>query len=119
MKDNKLYLEDKEVGKITDIEKDTCTSTYFRNDNKVITFNSNSRSKCKGCAFCGTYSLSEDEENNFKSKENVQEYFKKLLINKNIKGMQEIENVTLCTGCFDTENDLFNHLLLLNDSVKK
>ena len=119
MKDNTLYLEDQIVGKITEIEKDTCTSTYFRNNNKVITFNSNSRSKCKGCAFCGTYSLSEDDTNKFNNKEKIQDYFNNLLVQKNINGMKEIENVTLCTGCFNTENDLYNHILLLNESFKE
>ena len=31
-----LYLEDNPVGKVSDIEKDTCLSTYFRNDIRKI-----------------------------------------------------------------------------------
>ncbi len=119
MKGDKLYLEDSIVGKISDLEKDTCTSTYFRNDNKVITFNSNSRSKCKGCAFCGTYSLSEDDTFDFSKKENVQDYFNALMKSKGIEGMNKIENVTLCTGCFDTEDALYDHIMLLNESFKE
>ena len=65
MKDNELYLDNKKVGHVSDIEKDTCTSTYFRNNKRAITFNSNSRSKCAGCKFCGTYSLTDDDDLDF------------------------------------------------------
>lgn len=116
--EGKLYLENNLIGNVYNIEKDTCTSTYFRNNKKAITFNSNSRSKCSGCTFCGTYSLDENEIE-FKSKEIVQEYFKKLLLENSIKSMKNIENITICTGCFENEDALFNHLLLLNDSFKE
>ena len=119
MVDNNLYLEDVIVGKISDLEKDTCTSTYFRNNKKAITFNSNSRSKCKGCAFCGTYSLSEDDSYDFGTKENIQGYFTSLLRNNNISGLDKIENVTLVTGCFKDEDALYDHIMLVNDSFKE
>ena len=61
LENNTLLLEGVPVGQVSGIEKDTCLSTYFRNDKKVITFNSNSRSKCVGCKFCGTYSLTDEE----------------------------------------------------------
>ena len=101
------------------IEKDTCTSTYFRNDKKAITFNSNSRSKCAGCAFCGTYSLTEDDNYDFKSKDNIKEYFNKLLLDNEINSMRDLEDVTICTGCFDSENQLVNHILLVNEAFKE
>lgn len=116
LKDNKLYLEDSIVGTISKIEKDTCTSTYFRNNNKCITFNSNSRSKCVGCKFCGTYSLDEDDGYDFSKKENIIRYFDNLLKTNNIEGMEKIENVTICTGCFKNEDDLVNHLLLIKSA---
>ena len=73
LKDNIIYLEKTPVGTISSIEKDTCLSTYFRNNKKVITFNSNSRSKCIGCKFCGTYSLTDEDVYDF-SKSCVQLY---------------------------------------------
>ena len=116
---NVLYLENEPVGKVTGIEKDTCLSTYFRNNKKVITFNSNSRSKCAGCKFCGTYSLSDDDVMEFDTEENIHNYFIQLLKDNNIESMQSIENVTICTGCFDTEDKLIEHLLLVNETFKK
>lgn len=119
LKGNTLYLDNEKIGKVRGIELDTCTSTYFRNNKKVITFNSNSRSKCTGCKFCGTYSLKEDDRLDFKTKEKIQTYFYKLLKDNDIMGMSKIENVTICTGCFSSEDELIKHLLLVNESFKE
>ena len=113
LKDEKLYLDGVVIGEISNIERDTCTSTYFRNNKKVITLNSNSRSKCIGCKFCGTYSLSEDDAIDFSSENKVQEYFEKLLSTNNVSSMGNIENITVCTGCFSNEDALVKHLLEL------
>lgn len=119
LQDGVLYLENDLVGKVNNIEEDTCTSTYFRNNKKAITFNSNSRSKCAGCKFCGTYSLTDDDHIDFSTKENIQKYFENLLATNKIKSMHDIEDVTICTGCFNSEDDLVKHLLLVNNSFKE
>lgn len=119
LKDNIIYLEEDPVGTVSGIEKDTCLSTYFRNNKKVITFNSNSRSKCVGCKFCGTYSLTDEDVYDFSKKEDVKDYFEKLLKDNNIGGMEKIENVTICTGCFKDEDELIKHLLMVNQAFKE
>lgn len=119
LKDSKLYLDSDVIAKVSNIEKDTCTSTYFRNNKKAITFNSNSRSKCVGCKFCGTYSLSEDDYIDFSTKDNIKKYFNELFKDNNIESMKQIEDITLCTGCFSTEDKLISHLLLLNETFKE
>ena len=117
LKGNKLYLSGQEIGDVTNIEKDTCTSTYFRNNKKVITLNSNSRSKCVGCKFCGTYSLSEDDTVDFSTRDKIQQYFEFLLRVNGIQNMNSIENITVCTGCFRNEDALVEHLLNLKDGT--
>ena len=119
LKNDKLYLEGQEIARVFNIEKDTCTSTYFRNNKKAITFNSNSRSKCVGCKFCGTYSLSEDDYYDFSDKSKVKGYFNVLLKDNNIESMKKIEDITLCTGCFETEDKLIEHLLTVNGAFKE
>lgn len=114
---NELYLSGKLVGNVSNIEKDTCTSTYFRNNKKAITLNSNSRSKCVGCKFCGTYSLSEDDAVDFSSVSNIESYFASLLDKNNISSMKDIENITVCTGCFENEDALVKHLLDLKEGT--
>ena len=119
LKNDDIYLENELIGKVSNIERDTCTSTYFRNDKRVITFNSNSRSKCVGCKFCGTYSLTDEDSIDFSTKDKIKKYFEDLLQTNNIKSMNDIENVTICTGCFESEDALVNHLLLVNKSFKE
>lgn len=117
LKGDNLYLDGKIVGEVSNIERDTCTSTYFRNNKKAITLNSNSRSKCIGCKFCGTYSLSEDDAVDFLTEYKVREYFEDLLIINGISDMNAIENITVCTGCFKNEDALVKHLLDLRRGV--
>jgi len=119
LKNNQLYLEGNLIANISSVEKDTCTSTYFRNNMQSITFNSNSRSKCRGCKFCGTYSLDEDDGIDFSKKENIIAYFSNLLKENGAPSMKNIQDVTICTGCFKTEDDLVNHLMLVNDAFKE
>ena len=118
LRDNAIYLEDAPIGIVSNIEKDTCTSTYFRNNKQAITFNSNSRSKCVGCKFCGTYSLDDEDSIDFSTKDNIKDYFKDLLGKSNIPSMEHIKDVTICSGCFKSEDDLVNHLLLVNEAFK-
>lgn len=116
IKENTLYLENIAIGKVLNIEKDTCTATYFRNNKKAITLNSNSRSKCFGCKFCGTYCLTEDDNYDFSTVDNVKQYFNILLQENNITSMRDIDSITICTGCFNSENDLIKHIYILNDA---
>lgn len=114
-----IFLEDKSIGKIISLEQDTCTSTYFRNNKKAITFNSNSRSTCVGCKFCGTYNLTDDDHIDFSTQDKIVNYFERLLDENGISAMNQIESITICTGCFESEDELINHLLLVNDAFKK
>lgn len=113
---NQLYLDDMLIGELTHIEEDTCTETYFRNDNKSITFNSNSRSKCVGCKFCGTYNLTSLDDYKFKSANDVSNFFINLLAENNTD-INNLENVTICTGCFKNEDELVEHLLMVNQGL--
>ena len=119
LKNNKIYLEDKIIGEVVKIEKDTCTATYFRNNKKVVTFNSNSRSQCTGCKFCGTYHLSNDDELDFSNSDKIRLFFEKLISDNGIDSMSKIENITVCTGCFESEEILVKHLLDIFEGTAK
>lgn len=119
LKDKKLYLDGEVVGSISRIEKDTCTSTYFRHGTSALTVNSNSRSQCAGCKFCGTYNLDSEDNESLTKREYILNYFEQLLKENKIEDMSNIFQITVCTGCFKCENDLVDHLILLNNTLKE
>lgn len=112
LRDNAVYLGDNKIADIFDIEKDTCDSTYFRRDKTELTLNSNLRSQCKGCAFCATYKLAADDVR-LTSEARLREYIKCLLISNNIEDLSHLVRVTVCTGCFESESELVEHLVMV------
>lgn len=119
IKNDFLFLENMEIGKVIGAEKDTCSETYFRKNKHAMTLNSNSRSTCSGCRFCGTYKLSSEEKENFSAEEEIVSFVDDLLKNNNLNDLKEMESITVCTGCFKTEEDLVNHLILLKNAFDK
>ena len=119
IKGNELFLDNMKVGDLIGIEKDTCTSTYFRKGHSAMTVNSNSRSQCAGCKFCGTYKLDSDENENLTSKQSIIDYYKQVIKENNFKDLQDLYQITVCTGCFASENELVEHLILLKKTLKE
>lgn len=114
-----LFLDGEKVGDLSRIEKDTCTSTYFRKGNTAMTINSNSRSQCAGCKFCGTYKLDSDEDENLTSKQAIIDYYTQVMKDNNFKDLSDMYQITVCTGCFPSEDDLVEHLILLKKTLKQ
>lgn len=117
LKGEKLYFFDHEIAEVFNIEEDTCDTTYFRNNKKELTLNSNSRSSCKGCSFCGTYNLHSDDKMNLSSKYLLKKYLENLLIQNNLNDFKDLERVTVCTGCFKDDFNLVEHLKMVYDSL--
>lgn len=117
--DNKLYMYKEEIGIITDMERDTCSETYFRKNKQAMTLNSNSRSTCAGCRFCGTYKLSSEERENFSNEDEIVSFIGDLLKENDLNDLKQMESITVCTGCFKTERDLVSHLILLRKAFDR
>jgi hypothetical protein len=134
IKSDKLYLEDNLIGNIKKLKEDTCDSTYFRRyikkDNKeiptAITLNSNSRSSCNGCEFCGTYTLNKKDakKNDLTTPDKLRKKIQSLFPNKTEKQINDksrlytISDIGIVTGCFKDEEETVNHILMVNDVLK-
>lgn len=110
---NKITLNREFIATISNIERDTCTDSYWRGGKKHLTLNSNSRSHCRGCAFCGTYNLSDQDE----------PLTNKGVLRKKVDSLQEelqsdfskLQSIGIVTGCFPTEEELLKHLLKIRE----
>jgi len=118
MKNNKLFLYDKEIGNVIERENDTCDSSYFRRNKTVLTLNSNSRSKCRGCKFCGTYDQDSEDINNLLAEDRLSKRINEILKLNSLKDLSNLIEVSICTGCFNNEEDALNHILMLRRVLK-
>lgn len=98
-----------EIGKGTSIEKDTCTDSYWRGNNH-LTLNTNQRSLCKGCGFCGTYNL-EHDDTPLTNRESLEAEASQLLLN--VKDFSQVNAIGIVTGCFMDENLLVKHIKMV------
>lgn len=94
--------------------KDTCTDSYWRGGKKHLTLNSNSRSNCRGCAFCGTYSLEDDDK--ALTTHGALRRKAEILQVESGKLLSELESVAIVTGCFPSEEKLVNHLMMIRET---
>jgi hypothetical protein len=101
-----VTLGSSEIGTATLIEKDTCTDSYWRSRNH-LTLNSNSRSVCQGCKFCGTYNLERDDAPLIDEKVLNE---RALDLENEVGSLKNLEAVGIVTGCFRDEEAVVNHI---------
>jgi hypothetical protein len=109
----RLFFDNYEIGKVREIENDTCDATYFRRNKTYLTLNSNSRSKCRGCAFCGNVNLDPNDNYDLTTEEKLRNYLKEFLHNHKLSDFSHLVGVGICTGCFRDEEETLNHILLV------
>ncbi len=106
-----LKFEGEAVGEVPYIEFDTCIDSYWRKGKAYLTLNTNSRSKCRGCKFCGTYSL-EDKDDPLTEEEALNRRAQ-LFANELGGSLESLDSIGIVTACFPSEEKLFSHLLMV------
>ena len=127
--DGNIFFENLKIGKSKECLEDTCDNTYFRRfvkngsgkNGTVITMNSNNRGNCSGCQFCGTYNLNpkDSDEKNLTSPSNLSKKINSILIEENIPDLSHLFEVGVVTGCFSSESATLDHLIMINDTLRK
>jgi len=118
LKNQAIFLSGEKIGDTSSIENDTCNDNYFRRNGTELTLNTNSRSSCKGCAICGTYSLEADDKERLLRKTLLSQRVKEIMNQHQQNDCSNLYRVTVCTGCFGNEKVTVNHILDLNDVLK-
>jgi hypothetical protein len=113
-----LFFNGNQIGYITERENDTCDSTYFRRNKTVLTLNSNSRSKCRGCKFCGTYNQDAEDVNDLLTEDRLIKRIVEILEQNSLEDLSSFIDVSICTGCFDNEEDALDHVLMVRKVLK-
>jgi len=109
-----IYMNEEKIGDIFDIEKDTCDTTYFRRNKTEMTLNSNMRSQCQGCTFCGTYNLDPEDRIDMSDESKISSFLDGYLKENQIRDLGNLVRVTVCTGCFSDEMNLVGHILKIH-----
>lgn len=104
-----VLLGNIEMGKAGTIEKDTCTDSYWRGYNH-LTLNTNQRSLCKGCGFCGTYNL-ERGDSPLTDRESLEAEAEQL--SSDVGDFSKVNAIGIVTGCFMDENSLVKHIKMV------
>ncbi|MEM5766083.1 MAG: hypothetical protein QW423_00340 [Candidatus Aenigmatarchaeota archaeon] len=116
---SQLFFNNNLIGFVNEVENDTCDSTYFRRNKTYLTLNSNSRSKCYGCKFCGVINQDPNDEYNLITKSRLINFLKKFLKSNNLKDFSHLVGVGICTGCFENEEKTLEHILLVRKVMRK
>jgi|GEM_PF-1206584 len=113
--DRILYLQNYEIGNTIGATEDFCDSHYHRRLGTSININPNSRTSCRGCDFCYTAYQVPFDRKRMKTEKEIHEFFLEWMKNRNVHDLSHLIQVSIVTGCYETERDLINFLLTLNN----
>ena len=113
--DNQITFYGQPIFIVSKLENDDVVSYYYRNNKKELTLNSNARSKCTGCVFCPNI-LEIPNDPRIKELDSLVEFAHNVARRNGKKDLSFLEKVTVCTGCFNSEERALGHLRLVRNA---
>ena len=114
-----LFLQDYCIGKAIGATEDFCDSHYPRRLGTSLNINPNSRTSCRGCDFCYTAYQVPLDKKRMRTTEEIDEFFKYWMKVNNNQNLSHLIQVSVVTGCYDSEGDLVNFLFQLKDVLNR
>lgn len=116
---DRLLLDGATVGKVTVVEHDDARLGYFRDQRRVLTLNTNARSRCTGCVFCpNTGNEASDPRVNTETDE-LMNWLSVLCEREGISDLSGVEQANLSTSCFGHESAAIEHLEYLRSTLSR
>jgi hypothetical protein len=117
-RNSQIFLGGTAIGNVINPEEDTCNDNYFRRNKTELTLNTNSRSSCQGCNICKTYHLNADDKVRLLDDSTLSGRLAAILHENGLPDASSLHRVTICTGCFGTEERALSHILMVNRALK-
>jgi hypothetical protein len=108
-----LYLKNYEIGKAIGATEDFCDSHYHRRLGTSLNINPNSRTSCRGCDFCYTAYQVPNDRRRMKTEKEIHDFFISWMNSRNVPDLSHLVQVSIVTGCYETEKDLIKFLIKL------
>jgi hypothetical protein len=109
-----LYLQNYKIGPTFGVTEDFCDSHYHRRLGTSLNINPNSRTSCRGCDFCYTAYQVPNDRRRMKTEQEIREFFTHWIKLRNVPDLSHLIQVSIVTGCYETEEDLIKFILMLN-----
>jgi len=119
VKNDRLMLNGRILGKAVNPSEDFCDSNYPRRGGTVLNFNPNSRTSCHGCKFCYTgYQVARDKTVITEEKD-LSAFFQEWMCDNDLPDLSQLIQLAVVTGCYNSNNDLYDFLLMLKKVLTK
>ena len=106
-----LYLRGEHIGSVRQLAHDDVVLSYWRNDKKSLTLNSNGRSQCTGCIFCPN-TLEHASDPRLAHLDDLSGYLEFLQLSSG-QPLRNVDKITVCSGCFHEEELAIGHMEML------
>lgn len=110
---NVLVLQDTVVGHAIGPTEDICDSHYLRRNGTVLNMNPNSRTSCRGCAFCYTAYQVPHDRKKLQSDSELDHFFECWMLQHNVSDLSHLVQVAVVTGCYEDGEEICRFLLTL------